>query len=274
MNVFNPIETVNPTEALVASANLAWWTWGRFQTEDARRRQYRRLVGLGADILLLQECRPEELLRFAADEGDSLGWTVVGEVPSRWTFCSAILARPGFDLRPVERTDPWLEYLSGYVALGTLALYDTEVVVASVHTVARRLDDPRVTPADHETLRRTGLTEAWHNDLAAAALHQVVDGRSFMFGGDWNIAREFDRHYAPPSCGEFFERCTARGWHESLRKFHPEEVRTFLRPGTRAYELDHIWTDAALHGRLVSCGVFSGTHDVSDHAWLLAHFGG
>ena len=268
-----PVRLGERTIMTALSANLAEWTWARFQPDDERRRQYRTLVEHDPDLMFLQECRPDDLLRFAAEEGDDRGWTVVGEIPHRWRFCSAILARPHLGLRPLERTGPWFECLSGYVALGEVTIGGTAVIVASIHAPARIVDHPSVTTEDHAHLRRAGLTEAWHNDLAVGALRPLVADRSFMIGGDFNIARLFDRYYAPPSCSDFFERCRAWGWSESMRKHNPEEIRTFLREGTRPYQLDHLFTDGRLHERLQHCEVLPvPTQPVSDHAWLLAEF--
>ncbi len=68
-------------------------------------------------------------------------------------------------------------------------------------------------------------------------------------------------------------RSTA-GWHDSLRRFHSEEVRTYLDPSSDAYELDRIFTDPMLHAGLVACRVHDDelVRELSDHAPLIASF--
>ena len=105
-------------------------------------------------------------------------------------------------------------------------------------------------------------------------------GNRFIVGGDWNNAVLFDTIYPPATADgpgpstEFFARRAESGWHHALRRFHPEELRTYLEPGAAPYELDHIFTDAELHSELVACDVLDGPvlTGLSDHAPLLAEF--
>lgn len=65
----------------------------------------------------------------------------------------------------------WLEYLSGFVAAGTVSADGCEFAAASVHALARRVEvGTAVTLAEHERIRRTGLDRAIYSDLAATAL--------------------------------------------------------------------------------------------------------
>ena len=94
-----------------------------------------------------------------------------------------------------------------------------------------------------------------------AALTPWIDGNPFIVGGDWNNAKLFDTIYpagaegGPGASTEFFASRSTAGWHHALRKFHRDEQRTYLDPGSAAYELDHIFTDAQLHERLRACDV-------------------
>ncbi len=39
---------------------------------------------------------------------------------------------------------------------------------------------------------------------------------------------------------EIFTSRVGHGWHDALRKFSPDEVRTYLDPKSAPHELDHI----------------------------------
>ncbi len=42
-----------------------------------------------------------------------------------------------------------------------------------------------------------------------------------------------------------------------MRKFHAEEIRTYLEPKSAPYELDHVFTDAETSVGLVACEVLN-----------------
>jgi exonuclease III len=103
-------------------------------------------------------------------------------------------------------------------------------------------------------------------------------GDSFVVSGDWNTARLFDTMYPdkwPNAGADFFRAAAGWGWCESLRKNHPEEVQTYLDPNSAPYELDHMFTDARLHGALTRCDVVeeASIRELSDHAPIIAEFG-
>ena len=268
----------------VMSWNMGYWKPSHYRTIENRRRQWALVAALSPDVALLQECRPEDLAALAP------GWLadmydVVGAIPDRWTACSAILARKELGAAPIdparlpEENRRWLAYLSGYVAAAELVVGDERVSVASVHAIAKEIVDPAVTDADHERLRREALERAWHNDLAAAALTPWLAER-FVVGGDWNNALLFDTNYPGGAEGgvggsaAFFGGRSAAGWEDSMRRFHTEEVRTYLDPSSDAYELDRIFTDPVLHDGLVACRVHDDelVRGLSDHAPLIASF--
>ena len=141
----------------VLSWNMAYWKPGRFNTVANRRRQWALIGALCPDIALLQECRPPDLAvhgaGWMADEYD-----IIGAIPHRWTACSTVLARRSLQPIALDRTSlpaderRWLDYLSGYVATAWMSAGGRPVTVASVHTVAREVDDDSVTPTDHERM--------------------------------------------------------------------------------------------------------------------------
>ena len=184
----------------LVSWNMAFWTPGAFKTIENRRRQWALLGALSPDIALLQECRPDDL-RLNAPQWMCDEYEIVGDIPRRWMACSAVLARKGLELAPLDRTllgddeRRWLAYLSGYMAAAHVTVEGHEITIASVHTVAKEVDDPAVTDTDHERIRRRALGRAWHNDLAVAAISPWIEGRLFIVGGDWNNALLFDTNY-------------------------------------------------------------------------------
>jgi len=262
----------------VVTWNLGYWTPSAvYNTLDNRKRAWRFLLSLDADVILVQESRPDDL---AAVEKAESEYTVVGTIPARWRACSAVIAKKSLNPLATPRSGNWLGFLSGYVALATLTTPVGNVLVASVHTPAKVAEEPALCEDDHQLLRRAGCERAWYNDVAFGALDSLPEKAGFIFGGDWNTARLFDTIYPDGADGEagastqFFTRAAEHGWCESLRKFHPNEVRTYLKPGTQPYELDHVFTDAASHQRLTACEVIAGlpASEISDHAPVLLDF--
>jgi exonuclease III len=265
----------------VISWNMAYWTRGHFKEIPNRQRQWALLMASAPDVALLQECRPEDLVNFApAWAGDE--YEVIGAIPAGFTACSAILARRSLAPSPVDPAsfpDPeerWIRSLNGYLVPATVTLNGLPIVVTSVHTSAREITDAAITQADHDAVKRKLLDKAWNNDLAVGALKPLVNGCHFVVGGDWNVARLFDKTYPHlPSAGiEFFDRAETWGWCESLRKFHPEELRTWLNAEHHPYELDHLFTDPELHAKLYRCDVIDDAlvRELSDHAPVIAEF--
>jgi len=263
----------------VVTWNLAYWTPGAFNSIPNQQRQWRFLLDLDPDVMLVQECRLEDL---AAVDG-ATPYRVIGARPGKWTACSAVVAKRDLDPVPAERPGPWFEFLSGYLALATIATDIGQLLVASVHTPAKVVTDPCLSDADHGALCRPGVGRAWHNDLAFAAIEELPKEAGFIVGGDWNTARLFDTVYpegaegSPMAGAAFFTRATEHGWVETMRQKWPEEIPTYLKAGTAGYELDHLFTDAALAGRFEGCDVVSEVDgvpaaDVSDHAPVVAEF--
>lgn len=262
----------------IVTWNLGYWTPGKYSAVANRAEQWKFLLSLDPDVICAQECRPGDL---QALEGAS-GYEVVGSIPTGWTACSAVIARSELSPAPAARTGPLFEALNGYVAVANLRSL-AGLVVASVHTPAKAVENPLVNDEVHAKLGRQGSIRAWYNDVAFAALNALPKDPGFIFAGDWNTARLFDINYpggAAEGGGtavEFFSRAAEHGWNESLRVRYPEEVRTFLQSGSAAYQNDHVFTDAATHARLKSTEVVESINgrdpvQLSDHAPIIADF--
>jgi endonuclease/exonuclease/phosphatase family metal-dependent hydrolase len=264
----------------LVSWNLGYWTPGRYSGIANRQEKWRFLLSLEPDVICVQECRPGDLQGI---EGGS-GYEIVGSIPPRWTACSAVVARSGLGLAAAPREGALFEALSGYVALATVTTGTGTLLIASVHTPAKVLDDPSVTDDDHRRLVRTGGERAYFNDVVFAALDSLPRETGFIFAGDWNTARLFDAKYPDGgaeggvSSTEFFTRAAEHGWGEVMRGSYPEEVKTWLKPGQAPYQLDHVFADAT-NERLATARVsvlyeINGRDaaEFSDHAPVIADF--
>lgn len=258
----------------VVSWNLAYMKPAKFKEVENRRRQWEFLGALQPDIAMLQECRPEDLTNLAPLEMKN-EYKVLGKIPLHWSACSALLLRSDFIAEHLTPSSPWLEYLSGYLCLVSFNIYRRKILIASVHTPAKEVNDPLVSQDDHTKIKRPSLDRAWHNDLAAAALaDKSVGFDGFIISGDWNTARLFDKTMGGTACAEFFAMRANNGWCESLRKFYADEVQTYCDPKNKPYELDHMFTDSALYEKLVSCEVMrcEMIDNLSDHVPIVANF--
>jgi endonuclease/exonuclease/phosphatase family metal-dependent hydrolase len=99
-------------------------------------------------------------------------------------------------------------------------------------------------------------------------------GRRFLIGGDWNSSRLFDnfREYDPPVATAFFIRARQRGWYES-HGGKPEK-RSYLKPTSHPYQLDHLFCNRSLWLQMTDCSVRNEPRvtELSDHAPLVAEF--
>ena len=105
-------------------------------------------------------------------------------------WASAIVTRPGLDLRPVA-FDPAsvLGRFGSYLSTAELVLADgTGLLVASVHaraTGAARGGTHGSPRRDRPSLGGRTLVERRH----LPGYRELVDGRRFILGGDWNTSR-------------------------------------------------------------------------------------
>lgn len=265
----------------VLTWNMAYMKPSGHKSIPNRRRQWALLGAVAPDIALLQECRPADLATLAPSWMAEV-YDVVGTPRQGGTACSAVLARRSYAPKALDTDgvpDPearWLEFFTGYLAAARLTVDGVPLNVASVHALAGEVAYPEITAADHTLLKRPSTEGAYFNDVAAGALGPFTRESRFLVGGDWNVSVLFDTTYplTAPASAEFFAARRAAGWHHALRRFEPEEVRTYVDPKSAAYELDHLFTDADLHDELVACHVLSDSAfaGLSDHVPLVAEF--
>jgi endonuclease/exonuclease/phosphatase family metal-dependent hydrolase len=255
----------------VVTWNLAYMTPATYRADLIRERQWRFLFGLDADVMMLQECRPNDLAGF---EPDHAHYEIVGSIPPRRSACSAVVAKTELHLTAASLPGALFECLRGYLAVASVDTPFVRLLVASVHTPAQDVRDPHITDELHSRLRRSGGVRAWYNDVAFAALDAVPKESGFIFAGDWNTARRFDETYpgGGASGTEFFDRAAERGWSDTMHLHNPNEVPTFL---PAPYENDRIFTDGRLHQRLEAYEVHhriggAPAVELSDHAPIVA----
>lgn len=257
---------------------------GNRSTSVEQERAWHHLAALGTDLALVQEAGGAAIPAWARDRWDLLAGEK-GTCAKSGGWGSVIAADPSLNLRPRPDLldDPWLCLLYDYVVVGEIDLPDgTPAVVASVHTVASTaaafLGDPAGIPGviNSDDLARIAQPgdEAWVLDIAFHALHRNTAGSRFIIGGDWNTSRLWDAAGRDGKITNtlFFSRAAKAGWWECAADSNEE--RTFLRPGTRPHQLDHLFCDATTGAAMTGCGVprHPLVDEVTDHAPLVADF--
>lgn len=272
----------------VVTWNLAYGKPAGFKRIENRRRQWALLAALAPDIALLQECRPTDLMAHAP-MWMSEEYSCVGLLEPGWRLRTSLLVRQphAFEVPDPDvlggRERRWLEALpGGVVAAAEVEIADSRFAVASVHALAAPVLLGDEFDDDRRRLRRDGLEQVWHNDVIVAVFEPWVAGRRFIIGGDWNNSPLFDVNYPPPSgattgpSSAFFARRAAAGWHDTMRRFHDDDVRTYLDAESAPYELDHVFVDAATYDELVGCHALNEPtfKSLSDHAPVVVDFAG
>ncbi len=256
---------------------------GGRSTPDQQQRAWHHLAALGTCLGLIQEVGHDHIPAWVPERWDLL-LGEIGTCDKSYRWGSAIVADPALNLRPRPDLleDPWLCMLYDYVVAGEIDLPDGETaLVASAHTVASTAADflgaadgiPGVIDTgDLARIAQPG-DDAWVLDIAFEALRRNTPDR-FIIGGDWNTSRLFDAKDRDGNITNtlFFSRAAKAGWWECAAGTNDE--RTFLRPGTHPYQLDHLFCDPTTGTTMTTCG--AARHplidDVSDHAPLVADF--
>lgn len=148
----------------------------------------------------------------------------------------------------------------------------TPTWLASVHAHASKIPKNLLATNPHrdvEPVTRDG--SLWELDLIPFELHQLFLDESYIWGGDLNSAGTMDD--VPNFLGG--NRKLRQMWLEAgsvdLRtRWLEQEQQTFFRPGNRAYQIDHLFSDAATESRVTAWSVDRRPVEVepplSDHA--------
>ena len=223
------------------------------------------------DVALLQETHdPFSTLE---DQWRSVIWRPYSREPgsllARWG--SAVIA-PRFELASYDPGEgfPWLRELDGCVAVARWTKDPTWF--ASVHTQASPV--PREVLALHpwdEIPLCTPGRKVWQMDLIPFELHKLFAGHTFVWGGDLNSAERMDDLPGFSGGNRRLREIWAEAGSRDLRtRFHTEEQQTFYAPSRGAYQLDHVFGDAATESRVVDWRVDTqpvlSQPTLSDHA--------
>ncbi len=247
-------------------------------TNRQLERAWHHLGALDPDVILLQEIRHSVIPDWVREEWD----LIVGEVglhAKTGNWGSGVAVRRALNLRPREDLLPeesWLSVAYDYVVIGEIDLTPTEpALLASVHAPAMRAEKMlellgKQGAIETEQLVASAIepTNPWSTDVIFHGLDRVK-GRRFIFGGDWNTSRLFDRNQKVPANALFFSRAHEQGWVEVMGKAN--ETRSFFRSDNLPYQLDHVFADATTESKILSCGVWAdpAALETSDHAPLV-----
>ena len=246
------------------------WNMGMASQSNLRRGRHEQawhyLLGLGPDLALLQETLPPTWVR-------TEGTLIHG--PFRQWGSAVFSPRFPLDRFPLP-AEHHLRSLGSYLATAVASLPDgTNGIVASVHAVARDAKASQLGTLDPAEASRPSIGRPRINDVVFTGLRGLVAGRPFLVAGDWNTARAFDDVYPGSAGQEFFARAHQSGWFDCVWEKHGTELRTWFRDGNRPYQLDHMFCDPALGGRLQDVWVADEAAErlgLSDHAPLIVDF--
>lgn len=258
-------------------------------------RSWHRLASYGTTLGLLQEVGHAQIPPWVHDR-----WSVVagqiGTCGKSFGWGSAIVADPALNLRPrpdLLVSHPWLCLLYDYLIVAEIDLPDgSPALVASIHApavhateVLELVGSPGAISEDDLAAIAQPGDAAWAVDVIFEALRLACVGKQFIAGGDLNTSRLFDSVSGNGKITNalFFARAAKAGWHDCHGDWAVNqaagvgklaEERTYLKPGTRPFQLDHLFCDRKTAKSLTRCWVDAGggVEEMSDHAPLLADF--
>jgi exonuclease III len=256
---------------------VSWNMAGAFPLKDATVDLWEVLDSLQPDIALLQECRPPTA-------GSARGHFHFA--PTRHGWGTAVWSRFALTQTtslPHAVECDWESYraaLDGYVA--SAAVYPpggSMLSVTSFHAYPSPISVNDLTAFNIDDLLPPGpRREVWPVDLAWWALRNLTATGPCILGDDWNMARLFDTNYGVGSKmggnQARFDRMANSGWHDVARKFHKDEVQTYFKPRSGAYQLDHIFVSESIMAATTRFEVVTSpaVRKASDHAALVMEF--
>lgn len=235
---------------------------------SAHARAWQWLHEQDVDIALVQEAA---LQGDAAAHWDSVVWS--SKYGHNWG--SAVLTR-GTSYKPWQSspTHPWLREVGGAACVAEpedpVGLW-----LVSVHSSAgawRQADLHSLPPLDGIARCSEDRSELWEIEVVAHELKHVVRNQPFVMGGDLNSALAFDRNYGGRENEVLFANLAEAGYVDVRPRHQRDEVQTYFKAGTLAYQLDHVFADAATEARVSSWSVVTEVSSelcLSDHAPLL-----
>ena len=165
---------------------------------------------------------------------------------------------------------PWLSELVGSTAIATAGADPRWL--ASVHLRAAAIPADVVERHSIDGIEiATRDRSVWETHVIPHELHRLFGGDTFMWGGDFNAdPRMDDRPGFAGGNRSMFKAYELAGSRDTRARFHPDYVQTYFKPRTNAYQLDHVFADAATERRV--CGwridrsAATSREPYSDHA--------
>ncbi len=254
------------------------WNMGcaseRSKYRENHAEAWRRIESLDPDVALLQEVRQ-------VPESIDPRCVVASPRDRGGTFLTVVYARHGRVVRLQ------LDRALSTVVLGQAVVTEVtgasghSVVFASVHALAG-LPSPEARMAFEALPKGGGLklsTDAgsWHAQAILHAVDELVVGRRFVVGGDFNMAWRFDEEQGSEGgywASAHFQAARNKGWRRCHLKFHAGEERTFFRGARELYQLDHLFADKITYDSASRCDVLEvdDLERLSDHATMILDF--
>lgn len=234
----------------------------------AHARAWQWLNEPDADVALIQEA--------VLQEDTEARWrSVVWSSKYGHNWGSAVLARDtSYTLWQPGAANPWLSKVGGAACVAEPEdPYGLWLV--SIRSSAgpwRNTDLHSLPPLDGIARCSADGSELWEIEVVAHELKHVVRNQQFVMGGDLNSALAFDRNYGGQENEVLFANLAEAGYVDVRPRHQPDEVQTYFKLGARAYQLDHVFADAATEARVSSWSVatdVSSKFCLSDHAPIL-----
>jgi exonuclease III len=219
------------------------------------------------DVALLQELVPLE------DLAKQWGSVIFAGKYQNWG--SAVLARESdYEAwQPSTDSHPWLCRVRGAVAVAQPKDGEGHWL-ASIHSDAssfektnRRYPSTYADLPSREGILRCSEAEMWEIEPIAHELAQVLQGKTFLAGGDLNSSLLFDGK--DDSNARLFANLGQQGFTDLRARHFPSEVQTYFKENTRPFQLDHVYADPQTEAEIVSWEVVREVATdlgLSDHA--------
>lgn len=208
---------------------------------SVREDAWRFLFELAPGVVLVQEAM-SDVPSWVRDEGTLF----IRSAFQGQNWGSGVLVRGG---DPKERA---IDVAGSYVTAADVELVGESVLIASIH----------VCP---------GRDLAKNVARLGAALSELLTGRRFVVGGDFNSCRHFDAVYGRRTHASLLEELSACGAHDCHFALHQREIQSYWGRALEPYQLDHLFVDGPTAGSVRTCKVLTDarTQSLSDHSPLL-----
>ena len=248
---------------------ISWNMAAGFRHDAARHdRAWEWLADQNADVCLVQE------VIVPSSAFDRWGSVVFASKYSK-PWGSAVLTRAeGYERYEPAPNQPFLHHLQGAACVARPPSPELPWLI-SIHSSATSYTSSELQKPDFPSLEgvaRCSDQGLWEMELAIHELGPMLQGTTFIAGGDLNSALLFDTKYGGQENERLFANIKSAGFYD-LRPAESPEQRTFFRPGTGDYQLDHVYADSATAGHVSSWHVVSvlvdGEDAPSDHAPII-----